>query len=399
MATLKTEEHKTHGADNSLSAIRSAHTLVIKIGSSLLIKDGGLNREWIMALTEDIQTCRGRGQNIILVCSGAVALGRRALAAASGLAMSGLLTLEESQAAAAAGQIELAHGWREIMAAHKLIAAQILLTIDDTEQRRRYLNARATLQTLLDYGAIPVINENDSVATQELRYGDNDRLAARVASMIGADCLLLLSDIDGLYRTIPRDGKPSDPADHVQRVEALTPDILKMAGEAGSPHGSGGMRTKLEAARIATDAGCHMVLASGRDFHPLVRLEKGERSTFFPAQASPGSARKNWIRGALVPTGQIYIDTGAQAALLEGRSLLPVGMVKLAGTFERGDCVSIIGPDGSELGRGLSAYSHLDAQRIKGQQSIQIEHILGYRGRTEIIHRDNLVLMSEGQKE
>ncbi len=389
MASLTLDSTKT--ATNALSALQSAETLVIKIGSSLLIKDGVLNRAWVDGLVKDILVCRERGQNIILVSSGAVALGRRALATSEGT-----LTLEESQAAAAAGQIELAHGWREIMAAHHLTAAQILLTIDDTEQRRRYLNARATLDTLLSYGAIPVINENDSVATQELRYGDNDRLAARVASMVGADCLILLSDIDGLYRTAPKAGTPLKADDHIARVDTITPDILTMAGDAGSPHGSGGMRTKLDAARIATDAGCHMVLTSGRKPRPLQEIEKGARSTFFPAPASPRSARKNWIRGALVPNGQIHIDQGAQDALHDGRSLLPVGIVKVTGAFERGDCVTLIGPDGSELGRGLSAYSHLDVEQIKGRQSVQIEHILGYRGRSEIIHRDNLVLTTEG---
>ena len=388
MATLI--HNPTERAGNSLEALHSAKTVVIKIGSSLLIKNGALNHAWVTALMQDILECRHRAQNVIIVCSGAVALGRRALATNSGS-----LTLEESQAAAAAGQIELAHGWREIMAAHQLTAAQILLTIDDTEQRRRYLNARATLETLLSYGAIPVINENDSVATQELRYGDNDRLAARVASMIGADCLVLLSDIDGLYRVAPAQGIAPDPNDHIERVDSLTHDILTMAGDAGSPHGRGGMRTKLEAAGIATDAGCHMVLASGREERPLHRLETGARSTFFPAAGSPRSARKNWIRGALVPTGKLHIDTGAQNALAKGRSLLPVGVVRIDGKFERGDCVTIIGPDGQELGRGLTAYGYKDAARIKGNQSVQIAEILGYHGRTEIIHRDNLVLSGD----
>jgi glutamate 5-kinase len=374
----------------SANAVTAAQRLVIKIGSALLIKDGKLNATWVSSLVADIAACKARGQEVIVVSSGAVALGRAALNVGSKS-----LTLEESQAAAAAGQIALAHGWQARLAEQDLKAAQVLLTIEDTETRRRYLNARATLNTLLRLGAVPIINENDTVATQELRYGDNDRLAARVASMVSADCLILFSDIDGLYRVAPKAGAQLNPDDHIAEIDDISPDILAMAGEAGSPHGSGGMKTKLEAARIASDGGCHMVLTTGHPQNPLTRLLEGGRATFFRAPSNAQSARKAWISGALTPAGHLVIDSGAVAALAAGRSLLPVGIAQIKGYFERGDCVLICDPDGNELGRGLTAYSSEDAARIIGRKSDAIAKILGYTGRTEIIHRDDLILKRE----
>jgi glutamate 5-kinase len=374
----------------SASAVIAAQRLVIKIGSSLLIKDGKLNTAWVKTLVADIAACRARGQDVIIVSSGAVALGRAALNVGTKN-----LTLEESQAAAAAGQIALAHGWQAVLAEQDLKAAQVLLTIEDTETRRRYLNARATLNTLLRLGAVPIINENDTVATQELRYGDNDRLAARVASMVSADCLILFSDIDGLYRIAPKAGAKPNPDDHIAEIDEISPDILAMAGEAGSPHGSGGMKTKLEAARIASDGGCHMVLTTGHPLNPLSQLLDGGRATFCRASNSAQSARKAWISGALTPTGQLVIDSGAVAALAAGRSLLPVGIAEIKGHFERGDCILICDAAGNELGRGLTAYSSEDAARIIGRKSDAIAKILGYTGRTEIIHRDDLILKRE----
>jgi glutamate 5-kinase len=370
--------------------IGRAKRLVIKIGSSLLISDGKLNIDWVESLIADIETLRSQGKEVIIVSSGAVALGRVTLELGTGS-----LTLEESQAAAGAGQITLSHGWQSLLAARNFKAAQILLTIDDTEQRRRYLNARNTLDTLLSLGVIPIINENDTIATQELRYGDNDRLAARVASMISADCILLLSDINGLYRHAPTKGETLKAEDHIAEVGSLTPEILSMAGDAGSPHGSGGMRTKLEAVRIARDSGCHVVLASGKPFNPISSLTKGAKSTFFRANASPLSARKNWIAGSLTPMGQVQIDSGAYQALRQDKSLLPVGVTHITGQFERGDSVLIVDPDGQEIGRGLSAYNSDDAINIMGQQSDYIADLIGFRGRIELIHRDDLVMIKE----
>ena len=377
-------------ASLSLAAIHNAKLIVIKIGSSLLIKDGQMNTQWVSALIDDVAACHARGQKVVLVSSGAVALGRAALNVGARP-----LTLEESQAAAAAGQIALAHGWQSLLEKKHMVAAQILLTVDDTEQRRRYLNARATLKTLLQLNAVPIINENDTVATQELRYGDNDRLAARVASMVGADCLLLLSDIDGMYRHAPEAGQTPDPDDHIDVIDELTSEIINMAGDAGSPHGSGGMKTKLEAARLAGEGGCDMVLASGKPIRPIQALETGARSTFFKAKNAPYSARKSWIAGALTPTGKLKIDVGAYDALSDGSSLLCVGITAIEGSFERGDCVLIIGPDDHEIGRGLSAYSADDAHLIIGKQRAEIENILCYSCRSEIIHRDDLILNKE----
>lgn len=367
-------------------ALRQARRLVVKIGSALLVdpESGDLRRGWLDALADDVAACARRGQEMILVSSGAIALGRRRLGLASGP-----LRLEESQAAAAAGQIRLAHAYQETLARHGITVAQLLLTLGDSEQRRRYLNARSTLATLLRLGAVPVINENDTVSTDEIRFGDNDRLAARVAQMASADALVLLSDIDGLYTADPR----RDPAARfLPEVRAVTPEIEAMAGAAGTSDSKGGMTTKLMAARIALGAGCRMAIADGRRDHPLAAIEAGARCTWFLPSASPRAARKDWIAGSLKPRGALTIDEGALAALREGRSLLPAGVTAVEGGFARGDAVLVLGPDGREVARGLSAYSAADAALIAGHKSGEIEALLGYRGRDEMIHRDDLVL-------
>jgi len=298
------------------------------------------------------------------------------------------LRLEESQAAAAAGQIRLAHAWQEALGRRDIPVAQILLTIEDTEDRRRYLNARNTMSTLLRLGVVPVINENDTVATDEIRFGDNDRLAARVAQMASADTLVLLSDIDGLYTANP--GVDAD-AQHIAAVDAITPAIEAMAGAALNVDSSGGMVTKIAAARIALQAGCRMAIASGKAAHPLARLADGARCTWFVSQAEPQTARKRWIAGSLKPDGTLTVDEGAARALRAGKSLLPAGVTQIEGRFERGDAVVVRDPAGLELARGLTAYSADDARRISGHRSSEIEQILGYRGREEMIHRDDLV--------
>ena len=375
--------------DRKLNArhFTEAKRVVIKVGSALLVdaEKGRLNRTWLEGFAEDVARLRKRGQEVILVSSGAIALGRRHLGLSAGK-----LRLEESQAAAAVGQIRLAHAYKELLEAHEVTVAQILLTLADTEQRRRYLNARGTLNTLLALGAVPVINENDTVATAEIRYGDNDRLAARVAQMAGADCLILLSDIDGLYTANPAD----DPgADFVARVLEITPAIEAMAGGTGSDMGSGGMQTKIAAAKIALGAGCHLCIAKGAVQHPVQRIEEGARCTWFMPSSTPLATRKQWIAGTLRPAGAIVVDDGAVRALMGGKSLLPAGVIRAMGRFDRGDTVSIIGPDGSEVARGICAYSDGDAARIIGRQSADIEKVLGFRGRDEIVHRDDLVLI------
>jgi glutamate 5-kinase len=367
--------------------LSTARRVVVKVGSSLLVdaKTGRLKRSWLKALVADLLRLRRRGQQVLLVSSGAVALGRRPLGLSPGA-----LRLEESQAAAAVGQIRLAHAYKELLEEAGVTVAQLLLTLDDSEQRTRYLNARATLEALLKVGALPVINENDTVATAELRYGDNDRLAARVAQMASADCLVLLSDVEGLFSSDPRrDGR----ARFIERVLKITPEIEAMAGRAGSPFGSGGMATKIAAARIALNAGCHLCIASGHPRHPLRRLEGGARCTWFIPAATPLAARKQWIAGTLRPAGAMQIDAGALRALCSGKSLLPAGVTGTAGQFESGDTVSIIAPDGSEVARGIAAYCDLDAARILGRKSSEIESILGFRGPDELVHRDDLVIL------
>ncbi|MGI9387095.1 MAG: glutamate 5-kinase [Methyloligellaceae bacterium] len=366
-----------------------ANRLIVKIGSSLLADaaSGALKSDWLAALVGDVAALKAGGKQIILVSSGAIALGRRAL----GLPPRSL-NLEESQAAAAVGQIDLAHAYEEIFKSHGLVAAQVLLTLGDTEERRRYLNARNTMETLLRLGAVPVVNENDTVATAEIRYGDNDRLAARVASMMSADCLVLLSDVDGLYNA-PPDENPD--AEFIGEVEEITSTIENMAGDTGTDLSRGGMVTKIEAARIAVGAGTHMVIAKGTDMNPLSRLDDGARCTWFLARANPVASRKRWIAGALEPTGSIAVDDGAVVALRAGKSLLPAGVTHVSGTFDRGDAVVIRDAGGREIGRGLSAYSHDDAARIIGHKSDEISDILGYRGRTELIHRDDMALKQQ----
>jgi len=364
-----------------------AKRLVIKVGSALLVDagQGRLNRAWLQSFAADVAVMHNRGQEVILVSSGAIALGRRHLGLGSGK-----LKLEESQAAAAVGQIRLAHAYKELLDEHGITVAQILLTLGDTEQRRRYLNARGTLGTLLALRALPVINENDTVATAEIRYGDNDRLAARVAQMVGADCLVLLSDIDGLYSANPHEHPD---AQFIPRVYDITPQIEAMAGGAGSAMGTGGMQTKIAAAKIAVGAGCHLCIAEGAHQHPLKRIEDGARCTWFVPSSTHLATRKQWIAGTLKPAGEIAVDEGAVRALLRGKSLLPAGVVRTAGRFERGDTVSIVGPDGTEVARGICAYSDGDATRIMGRKSMEIEQVLGFRGRDEIVHRDDLVVM------
>ena len=367
-------------------SIARAQRIVIKIGSALVVDEklAAPRMAWLGSVAADIRSLRERGTEVIVVSSGAIALARRTL----GLTQK-RLRLEEKQAAAAVGQIRLAQAWAQALSGHDMPAAQLLLTLGDTEDRRRYLNARETLNTLLSLRCIPVINENDTVATAEIRFGDNDRLAARVAEMVQADQLILLSDIDGLYTADPR----RDPlAAHIPVVEAITPEIEAMGGEPPPGYSSGGMRTKLVAGRIATQAGCAMAIALGHVEHPLQCLERGGRCTWFLPVPEGRTARKRWIGGSLSALGVLTVDAGAAKALANGRSLLPAGVRAVGGTFERGDPVIIVGPDGSALGRGLSAYGSADAERIAGHRSDQIEAILGWRGRDEMIHRDDLVL-------
>lgn len=364
--------------------LTSAKRLVIKIGSALLVdpEKGVLRRTWLEGLAEDVAACRARGQEVVIVSSGAIALGRRHLKLGRDV-----LRLEESQAAAASGQIALAHAYQEVLAAHDVGVSQVLLTIADTEERRRYLNARSTINTLLRLGAVPVINENDTVATAEIRFGDNDRLSARIAQMISADCLVLLSDVDGLYEADPR----LDPnAAFIPEVRDLSPEIEAMAGETRS--GTGGMITKLVAARIAMNAGCHMAIARGDAMRPVKAIQDGARCTWFLPAGNPRTSRKQWIAASLDPAGTVAVDAGAADALTNGKSLLPAGVVAVDGDFERGDAVIVRNQGGRELGRGIIAYSVKDARLIMGHKSREIEALLGYRGRDEMIHRDDLVL-------
>jgi glutamate 5-kinase len=360
--------------------------IVVKIGSSLLVdaKAGRINQSWLASLAADIVALHAERRDLLVVSSGAIALGRTVLKLPLGP-----LPLEDGQAAAAVGQIELARTWTEALSGHGITAGQVLVTLGDTEERRRYLNARSTIDRLLEWRAVPVINENDTVATTEIRYGDNDRLAARVATMVSADLLVLLSDVDGLYDAPPATNAS---ARHVPRVERITQEIEAMAGSAGSDLSRGGMLTKIEAAKIATEAGTNMVIASGRIEHPLGAVANGARCTWFLAASNPVTARKKWIAGSLEPRGTLTIDAGAVAALRRGNSLLPVGVVRIEGHFARGDAVIIRGPDGEEIGRGLCAYDADVAHKIRGRSSIDIGEILGFSGRTEMVHRDNLVV-------
>jgi glutamate 5-kinase len=368
------------------NAFANTKRVVVKVGSALLVdgKTGALKRDWLVSLVADVANLRSEKKDVLLVSSGAVALGRRAL----GL-KPGPLRLEESQASAAVGQVRLARAYADAFQAHDLAAAQILLTLEDTEERRRYLNARETLQTLLSLGAVPVINENDTVATAEIRFGDNDRLAARVADMMEADCLILLSDIDGLYTANPQ----RDPsARHIPEVRSITPEIEAMAEGPLSGTSRGGMESKITAAKIATAAGASVVIASGHVLHPLRALENPSKRTLFVPRVSPAAARKRWLAAGLLAQGAITIDAGAERALGLGKSLLPAGVTKIEGRFERGDAVTVKNADGREIARGLVAYNTEEAQRLIGRRTVEIEAILGYSGRNEMIHRDDLAL-------
>lgn len=370
-----------------LPSIDGAKRIVIKIGSALVadIERGRAKSEWMHALAADIATLHGQGKEIILVSSGAVALGRK-------LVNVGIeaLDLSEKQAAAAAGQPLLMQAWANAFAAHDIKVAQLLLTLDDSEQRRRYLNARTTFTTLLSHRMIPIVNENDTVATAELKFGDNDRLAARVAAMISADLLVLFSDIDGLYSADPR--KKAD-AQFIERVDALTPDILAMGGGSASEISNGGMKTKLDAAQMALAAGCHMVIAKGDDQHALKKLGQGGRATWFVAGTRPQLARKHWIATSVQGKGGVVIDEGAERALTQGKSLLPAGVVKISGTFGRGDTITVTNMTGTLIARGISAYTSDEAQQIMGKKTGAIEALLGYAGRDTLIHRDDLALV------
>ncbi|MBI3512870.1 MAG: glutamate 5-kinase [Proteobacteria bacterium] len=375
----------------SQNPLAKARRVIVKIGSALLVDQasGDIRRAWLDALADDVAALHKRGADVVIVTSGAIAAGRRHL----GLAEQ-KLKLEEKQAAAATGQIRLAHAYQTALARHGITAAQVLLTLDDTEERRRHLNGRATINTLLSLRAVPIINENDTVATAEIQFGDNDRLAARVAQMISADALILFSDIDGLYTADPRKDAA---ARHLPLVREITSEILAMAGEAPPGYSSGGRVSKLEAARVAVAAGCAMAIAQGTEAHPVSAILKGARCTWFVPREQPLTARKRWIAGSLNPVGSLVIDDGAAAALAGGKSLLPAGVVAVAGSFERGDAVLITRRDGAVVGRGLTAYGSADARRIIGHKSREIEALLGYRGRGEMVHRDDLVLAAPNQ--
>ncbi|MGR6432772.1 glutamate 5-kinase [Rhizobium sp. PAMB 3174] len=359
--------------------------IVVKIGSALLVdRKSGLKKAWLDSVCADIAALKAAGTDVLVVSSGAIALGRSVLQLPSGT-----LKLEESQAAAAVGQIALARAWSEALSRDEIIAGQILLTLGDTEERRRYLNGRATISQLMKFGAVPIINENDTVATTEIRYGDNDRLAARVATMTGADLLVLLSDIDGLYTAPPH----LDPdAKFLEAIAEITPEIEAMAGGAASELSRGGMRTKIDAGKIATSAGCAMIIASGKMDHPLSAIDKGARSSWFAPSGTPVTARKTWIAGKLQPAGELHVDAGAERALSAGKSLLPAGVTLVNGQFERGDTIAIFGPSGREIARGLAGYDASEARQITGRKSNEIEAILGYAGRSAMVHRDDLVM-------
>ena len=369
-------------------ALAPYRRLTIKIGSATVVDGatGKIRTQWLDALAEDLAALHARGIWVVVVSSGAIALGRGLL----GLSAQ-TLSLEQQQAAASAGQIALSQAWAESLARHRIVTGQILLTPNITEERRYFLNARTTITTLLGLGAIPIINENDTVATAEIRYGDNDRLSARVATMIEADCLILLSDVDGLYTAPPSKGNESN---HIPLVAAITPEIEAMAGGAASHLSRGGMTTKIEAGKIATQAGTAMIIARGTDLHPLRALEQGGTHTLFQAAESRAQARKRWIMGALALNGEIHVDAGAVTALLAGKSLLPIGVTRLKGEFVRGDAVAILDPDGREIARGLVGLDREEADLVKGKNSKLVGELLGLGARAELVHRDNLVVLA-----
>jgi len=369
--------------------IKSTRLVVIKIGSALIVDPatGKARADWMRDLAADVASLRAAGTQVVLISSGSIALGRQHLSLPAGA-----IKLPEKQAAAAIGQVELAQLWSNALQAHDMRTAQILLAPEDTETRRRHINARTTIQTLLELGFVPVVNENDTVTTYEIRFGDNDRLAARVAGMISADLLILLSDVDGLYTKNPHQ---CEDAEHIPEITQIDEDIMALGGGANAEFASGGMATKLAAARIATEAGADMVICKGSASRPVTALLDGARYSLFHRRTSPKKARKNWIAGALDPKGQIVVDKGAQSALLKGKSLLPVGILRLSGQFDRGDLVQIINAEGIELGHGLAGYATAEAEKIKGQKSQVIETLLGYEGRAELIHADDLVLRGD----
>jgi glutamate 5-kinase len=368
-----------------MASLTASRRLVVKIGSALLVdrSSGALRLDWLKSLAEDVAWLKGQGADVILVSSGSIALGRGVLGLTAGV-----LALEQSQAAAAVGQIRLARAYEEVLAPHGITTGQVLVTLEDSEDRRRYLNSRATMETLLGFGVVPIVNENDTVATDEIRYGDNDRLAAQVAVTAGADTLILLSDVDGFYSANPA---TDSGARRYDVVTAITPQIEAMAGDAGSGLSKGGMKTKLMAAKIATAAGCTMAITEGSPLNPLKTLENGAPCTWFPATLDPRTARKRWI-AAMKPRGEITIDAGATTALGNGKSLLPAGIVSVQGRFGRGDPVAILAAGGHRLGQGLSCYSADEARAISGRKSSEIETILGYPGRAALIHRDDMAL-------
>ena len=364
--------------------IRAAKRLVVKIGSALLVdRSSGLKGAWLTALCADVASARARGADVVLVSSGSIALGRTVLGLGSGD-----LTLEQSQAAAAVGQIQLARAYQEALAPHGIIAGQVLVTLEDTEDRRRYLNSRATMETMLGLGVVPIVNENDTVATDEIRFGDNDRLAAQIAVTVGADQLILLSDVDGFYSANPK----QDPsAQRFDLIETITPAIEAMAGDPVSGLSKGGMKTKLMAAKTAVAGGCAMAIMEGSVLRPLTALAQGAARTWFLAKGDPQGARKRWI-GAMKPRGEVTLDAGAAKAMAHGKSLLPAGVTEVAGRFGRGEPVAILGPNGDVLGKGLIRYTADEARAIAGHRSGDIEAILGYAGRAALIHRDDLVI-------
>lgn len=368
-----------------MATLSDARRLVVKIGSALLVDKttGDLRRDWLTSLAQDVARIKARGTDVILVSSGSIALGRGVLKLPATV-----LPLEQSQAAAAVGQIRLARAYEEALAPHDLKTAQVLVTLEDSADRRRYLNSRATLETLVGFGVIPIVNENDTIATDEIRYGDNDRLGAQVAVTVGADQLILLSDVDGFYSANPM----TDPsAQHFPVIDKITPEIEVMAGDAGSGLSKGGMKTKLMAAKTATASGCAMAITQGAVMHPLQALEDGARATWFTPQLDPHAARKRWI-ASMKPQGTLTVDDGAARALQRGTSLLPPGIVAVSGAFGRGDPVVIADAQGRELGHGLTRYTATEAQRIKGHNSAEIEEILGYPGRAVVIHRDDMAI-------
>ena len=373
----------------TIKQLNSYKNIIIKIGSSLIVDESGsIREEWLNSLVQDIANLKKNSKNVIIVTSGAIALGKNIL----NLKKNEKLKLDMAQGAAAVGQIELISSIKKAFSEKNIKVAQLLLTIEDTERRRRYLNARNTISMLIDNGVIPIINENDTVATSEIRYGDNDRLAARVTTMTSSDCLIILSDVDGIY-TLPPDHSN---AVHIPEIKNITKEIQNMAKNTQNDYGSGGMVTKIEAARISMEGGANMIIADGKVHNPIKSITDGARISHFIAKTTPHLARKKWISGMLTPNGRIFIDQGAKTALINGNSLLPAGIISAEGNFERGDAVVICDDNNNEIARGLSAYSIRDTLNIKGKSTLEIENILGYRGRTALVHRDDLVISDIG---